>query len=79
MEMSQVRFGLLGSRARKVGCANGLDVEVRFNALEKGLAEVSSGRDFVLIADDAWREIVEGRLEADREWYGTNLRPLPLS
>ena len=78
-EMPQVRFGLLGSRARMVGCAKGLDVEVRFDALEKGLAEVSSGRDFVLIADDAWREIVEGRLEADREWYGTKLRPLPLS
>ena len=46
---------------------------------EKGLAEVSSGRDFVLIADDAWHEIVESRLEADREWYGTKLRPLPLS
>jgi len=78
-EMPQVRFGLLGSKARKAGCANGLEVEVRFDALEKGLAEVSSGRDFVLIADDAWHEILESRLEADREWYGTSLRSLPLS
>jgi hypothetical protein len=77
--MPQVRFGLLGSKARKAGCANGLEVEVRFDALEKGLAEVSTGRDFVLIADDAWHEIVESRLEADREWYGTSLRPLPLA
>ena len=69
----------LGRRPGRSDARTGWTSKYRFDALEKGLAEVSSGRDFVLIADDAWHEMVERRLEADREWYGTKLRLLPLS
>ncbi|OPY33277.1 MAG: Trehalose/maltose import ATP-binding protein MalK [Methanomassiliicoccales archaeon PtaU1.Bin124] len=72
--MPHAAIGLLGTKARRIGCNLNLQVEHRFDAYDEALIEVGQGRDFVLVGDTSWKDEVERRLALLNSTYGTEMR-----
>lgn len=75
--MPQAAIGLIGTRARRVGCGLNLQVEHRFDSYDEALIEVGHGRDFVLIGDNAWRRTVEKRVSQLNATFSLEMTLLP--
>jgi hypothetical protein len=55
--------GVYGTMARKWAHDNGMEVDYGFNALQHCAREVSMGKDFVILVDDALVPLVKAKLD----------------
>ncbi len=62
-EARALAIGVYGTMARKWAHDNGMKVDYGFNALQNCAREVSMGRDFVLLVDDALVPLVKAKLD----------------
>jgi cobalt/nickel transport system ATP-binding protein len=61
-EVRTLAIGVYGTMARKWAHDNGMKVDYGFNALQHCAREVSMGKDFVILVDDALVPLVEAKL-----------------
>jgi cobalt/nickel transport system ATP-binding protein len=66
-------IGVYGTMARKWAHDNGMKVDYGFNALEHCAREVSMGKDFVILVDDALVPLVKQKLAKLSADFGLNV------
>jgi cobalt/nickel transport system ATP-binding protein len=62
-EVRTLAIGVYGTMARKWAHDNGMKVDYGFNALQHCAREVSMGKDFVILVDDALVPLVKAKLD----------------
>ncbi|MDD1755959.1 MAG: energy-coupling factor ABC transporter ATP-binding protein [Methanomassiliicoccales archaeon] len=75
-EGSKMAVGVYGTMARRWAHDNGMKVDYGFNALEHCAREVSMGKDFVILVDDALVPLVKEKLAKLGQDFGLRV---PLS